>query len=150
MCTLRRVLVVDDNAGIQALLKTALTAEGYKVQIAAHGQTALKRVEEAPPCLILLDVRMPVLDGPAFVQAYRARPSADAHMVVISAEPRAADLARELGVPLVRKPFDLDALLDLVEERVNAHQPAALETGGRGDGETESRTALGARADRAG
>ena len=66
-----RVLVVDDDAGIRDLLDLALTNAGYAVALAEDGAAALAMVEAVAPDVILLDMRMPVLDGWAFAEAYR-------------------------------------------------------------------------------
>jgi putative two-component system response regulator len=58
-----RILVVDDRAENRALLERVLTAQGYLVQTASEGTSALRSIEHAPPDLILLDVQMPGLDG---------------------------------------------------------------------------------------
>jgi CheY-like chemotaxis protein len=68
----RRVLVVEDSPALRHLLAMALADEGYAVHTAADGARALELLERLAPCLILLDLRMPVMDGPAFARAYRA------------------------------------------------------------------------------
>ena len=57
------VLVVDDEPGNLELLRTALTADGYEVMVAARGEEALEKVEASPPDVILLDVALPGMDG---------------------------------------------------------------------------------------
>jgi CheY-like chemotaxis protein len=123
MCDARRVLVVEDLPALRQLLAMALADEGFAVRTAPNGAEALAGLEEAAPCLILLDLRMPVMDGHAFARAYRARGDADAHLVVMTAEARPGDL-REIGpVHVVPKPFDLGELLPVVERWVRAHPP---------------------------
>jgi CheY-like chemotaxis protein len=123
MCDARRVLVVEDLPALRHLLALALADEGFAVHTAADGAEALAGLEEADPCLILLDLRMPVMDGHAFARAYRARGDADAPIVVMTAEARPGDL-REIGpVHVVPKPFDLGELLPVVERWVRAHPP---------------------------
>lgn len=58
-----RILVVDDLPDNLGLLKTLLSFEGYQVDVAQDGYTAIAKVEATPPDLILLDVMMPGLDG---------------------------------------------------------------------------------------
>ncbi len=123
MCHTRRVLVVDDTPALKHLLQLALTNEGYTVAVADHGAHALRLLETFAPCLILLDLRMPVMDGTAFARAYRARERADAHIVVMTAEVQPGDLGAIAPVHVVRKPFDLDALLPIVEHWVHQHTP---------------------------
>lgn len=121
MCQARRVLVVEDTAAVRMLLILALTEEGYAVHGAVHGAHALQLLEMLAPCLILLDLRMPVMDGPAFARAYRAREEADAHIVVMTAEARPAELDAIAPVQLVPKPFELEELLPIVAQWVHAH-----------------------------
>lgn len=122
VCDARRVLVVEDAPAVRELLAVMLTEEGYAVHTAVHGAHALRLLETLTPCLILLDLRMPVLDGAAFVRAYRQRPNADAHLVVMTAEGREEDIAAIAPSALVRKPFDLEQLLRIVERWVGTHQ----------------------------
>ncbi len=101
----------------------ALTDAGFTVHAAQHGTHALQLLETLAPCLIVLDLRMPVMDGAAFVRAYRKRPDAHAHLVVMTAEGQKAEIW-EIGPSAgVRTPFDLDQLLSVVERWVTAHRP---------------------------
>jgi CheY-like chemotaxis protein len=123
MCHARRVLVVEDTPAVRQLLALALADEGYTVHTAQHGAQALALLDRSAPCVILLDLRMPVLDGAAFAQAYRQRPDADAHLIVMTAERRPAALAAIAPAAVVPKPFDLEQLLPLVAHWVGAHPP---------------------------
>ncbi len=114
----RPILVVDDDASLRRLLFWTLTEEGYSVLEASDGAVALARVHEATPGLILLDMRMPVLDGWEFARRYRARPGPHAPIVCVTAAADAAAVAArgtQIGaVASLSKPFDLDELLALV------------------------------------
>jgi CheY-like chemotaxis protein len=123
MCHARRVLVVEDTPALRQLLAQALADEGYTVRTAADGVHALRLLETLAPCLILLDLRMPVMDGWDFARAYRARDSADAHIVVLTAEPAPGSLDDIQPVHVAAKPFDLEELLPVVERWVLAHAP---------------------------
>ena len=57
------ILVVDDDASIRELIGMALVDEGYEVQAAPHGAAALEVISHSRPSVILLDMRMPVMDG---------------------------------------------------------------------------------------
>jgi len=74
MCDERRVLVVEDAAPIRDLLHDVLTYSGYLVTLAHHGAAGLQLISTALPCVILLDLEMPVMDGQEFVRAYRQTP----------------------------------------------------------------------------
>lgn len=123
MCHARRVLVVEDTPALRRLLEVTLRDEGYTVQTAVHGAHALQLLETLAPCLILLDLRMPVMDGRAFARAYRARDAADAQIIVMTAEARPRGLAEIAPAQVVSKPFDLEQLLPIVEQWVQAHTP---------------------------
>jgi CheY-like chemotaxis protein len=127
MCEARRVLVVEDMPAVRQLLVLTLAEEGYTVHTAVHGADALRLLETLAPCLILLDLRMPVMDGAAFARAYHRRPDADAHLVVLTAEGRAEQIRAIGPAAVVRKLFDLDRLLEVVARWVAAHRPPADE-----------------------
>ncbi|HET7769226.1 MAG TPA: response regulator [Chloroflexota bacterium] len=121
-----RVLCVDDEAVIRAVLCDILTDDGFDVRTATNGAAALDLLDSSAadgwrPDVVLLDINMPVMDGYAFAQAYRERAGA-APMIVITAGERLPDAAERAGAAAyVAKPFDLDALLDIVR----THQRAA-------------------------
>src|SRR6185295_6534557 len=108
------VLVVDDDPSIRDFVEAALEDEGYGVLSAGDGEAALALVEHRP-CAVLLDMRMPVLDGWGFAEAYRDQPGARAPIIVMTAAENAADWAEEIGAAAVlAKPFRLDDLLAVV------------------------------------
>ena len=110
---LARVFIVEDNPGVRNVLSLVLIREGYEVLTALQGAAALDRVARWRPDLILLDMMMPVMDGPGFVRAYRATPGPHAPIVAVTGAPHAA---LDLGVDFVlRKPVDIDELLQVVE-----------------------------------
>ena len=114
--------MVDDDEPVRRLLVWALTDEGYAVREAADGAVALARAQEAPPGLILLDMRMPVMDGWAFARRYHTRPGPHAPIICVTAAADAAAVAArgaQIGaVASLGKPFDLDELLALVRRYV--------------------------------
>ena len=119
-----RVLVVDDDEFIRACVVDILRDEGYEVLDAPHGAAALALVEDLPPDLILLDMRMPVLDGWGFARAYHDRPGPHAPIVVMTAAQDAAQRATQVcSASYIAKPFQLDELLEMVE-RFPRHQAA--------------------------
>ena len=118
----RPILVVDDDEPLRRLLFWTLTDEGYAVTAAPSGAAALALVHAVPPGLILLDMRMPVLDGWAFARRYRARPGPHAPIICVTAAADAAAVAARGAqidaVASLGKPFDLDELLALVRRYV--------------------------------
>lgn len=111
-----RVLVVDDDRGIREFVCTVLTEEGYDVTEATDGREALERADTTRPDVILLDMRMPVMDGWEFARTYRQRPGPHAPIVIVTAALDVAKDAKDIGADgFLAKPFQLDDLLDLVE-----------------------------------
>jgi CheY-like chemotaxis protein len=109
------ILVVDDDRAIREILADVLGLEGYPVVTAVNGAEALAQVEHALPRLILLDMRMPVMDGWAFARALRER-GLELPIVVMTAAQNARAWAREVGADhFLAKPFELDDLIALVQ-----------------------------------
>lgn len=108
------VLVVEDDQEIRDFVALVLEAEGYTVRTACNGVEALDMVHDSRPRLILLDMRMPVMDGRTFVQAYRQQAGPHAPVLVLTAAPDPQQAAREVQADgYLAKPFDLDHLLTL-------------------------------------
>lgn len=108
------ILVVDDDPGILAAVSDALSGEGFAVETALNGAAALEKVDRVKPGLILLDMRMPVMDGWAFARTLRARGLA-IPILVMTAAANAAGWAREIQADgFLAKPFDVSDLLDAV------------------------------------
>jgi two-component system chemotaxis response regulator CheY len=115
------ILIVDDDPLTLRIVADTLEDEGYEPLMAPHGAAALdciahRRMAGAPlPDLILLDMRMPVMDGWAFSAAYRRTPGPHAPIVVMTAAHDALDRAAQIGADgVLSKPFDLDELLAIV------------------------------------
>lgn len=108
------VLIVEDDADIRATMCEALEDNGYKAVPAANGMEALAylRSNNERPCLILLDLMMPVMDGQTFRAEQRADPAlASIPVVVISAYRDVERYANDLAAECLPKPVRLDALL---------------------------------------
>ncbi len=115
----RHILVVDDDLAIQDFVSMALTNEGYEVVTASDGEAALRQATEAQPALILLDMRMPNMDGPAFIDAYQKLAISPAPIIVLTAGRGTNNALVPFTVAgFLPKPFDLDELLLLVEQFV--------------------------------
>jgi CheY-like chemotaxis protein len=122
------VLVVEDEPDIRALLVGLLEADGYRALSAAEGGEALRLLQTMPvlPCLILLDLMMPGMNGFEFRTAQRRdKRLASVPVVVLTAYGQSLDGARLGDVDLLQKPIDLDVLLALIESR----SARAVETG---------------------
>jgi CheY-like chemotaxis protein len=117
--TLSRLLYVDDDPTLALLTRISLErVGGFTVKTCSSGTEALAEVEAFAPDLILLDVMMPVLDGPATLQALRRLPGlADVPVIFMTAKVQGDELARyrELGAAdVIGKPFDPVKLPELV------------------------------------
>jgi CheY-like chemotaxis protein len=123
-----QLLLVEDDRGVRDAIEDYLEDEGYSVLSANDGEQALSILEGlSDPCLVVLDVRMPVMDGVEFMRQFRARPWLKHHRLVLMS---ASELAPELtGAPgvvgLLQKPFELERLLTLVQAEVAALAPAS-------------------------
>jgi CheY-like chemotaxis protein len=108
------ILVVDDDPDLREFLRLMLTSIGFEVTSAANGQEALDDMEGHDPDLILLDMKMPVMDGWAFCRALEAR-DARPPIVVLTAAPDPAGRAAEVHAEgWLGKPFeyaDLEAIV---------------------------------------
>ena len=111
-------LIVDDNEDIATLLQLLLEGAGHRVRVAHNGEQGLAELEAGLPDVVLLDVEMPVLDGPGL--AYQMFVSncgkENLPVVLASAVADLPEVAQRVGTPYsIAKPFDPEALLALVE-----------------------------------
>jgi CheY-like chemotaxis protein len=110
------VLVVEDDQQMLRFVAEALAHVGVRVVTAENGLEALDQLRRHRPCLIMLDLALPLLDGSGFVAAARNDPELPMVPVVcLSGLPDAARRAEELGaVECLTKPIDPDTLLGVV------------------------------------
>lgn len=112
-----RVVLAEDEASLRSFLALALHDEGYEVLSAKDGKEALELATLGSPNCILLDMRMPRVDGWEFARRYREQPGEHAPIIVMTANIEAPRAARDVGaVAYLVKPFDLDALLTVLEK----------------------------------
>jgi DNA-binding response OmpR family regulator len=110
-----KILAVDDDQSILDLMTDILVGEGYDVLPAQDGAEALRVLEKDRPCVVLLDMRMPTLDGWGFASAMRDR-GLRYPVVVVTAAENARAWAQEIGADAyLAKPFQLKDLLRIVE-----------------------------------
>lgn len=108
---MERILYIEDETDIQEVAKLALeSVGGYTVEVCSSGEEGLERAPEFAPELILLDVMMPDMDGPATLKALRELPeTADIPVVFMTAKSQAPEIKRfkSLGaLDVITKPFD--------------------------------------------
>jgi CheY-like chemotaxis protein len=129
---LGRVLVVEDDEGMREAFRDFFEDAGYVVRCAANGVEALAILRCEPISLIVLDLQMPGMDGRELRRRQREDPSiAGVPVVLVTANPRATID----GVRTIRKPFDGEALLRVVEalQGVGGAPGRDVAEGGSGD-----------------
>jgi DNA-binding response OmpR family regulator len=111
-----RVLVIDDEPMLRETLGQVLTEEGYVVDFAVDGESALERVHAARPDAILLDLMMPGMNGRQFLQSLRSNPAYESVPVLIMTAVHGLNVnLQTLGASeVVEKPFNIDELLNKV------------------------------------
>jgi CheY-like chemotaxis protein len=110
-----QILLVEDDPAIRTLMVTWLDTEGYDVRTASNGREALVRLCEETPCLMIVDLNMPLMDGAELRRQQLQMPGLSAiPFILVSASDNATRIAQELGIDLITKPFDADGLLRIV------------------------------------
>jgi len=112
------ILIVDDDEGVTQTFARMLRLEGFKVRTAASAETGLREAEESHPDAIILDMRMPLIDGLGFLRRLRAHETPHATPVAIVTgdyflEESVSNELRELGAELRFKPLWLEDLVGL-------------------------------------
>lgn len=112
----KRILVVEDDDAIRALLFTVLRRRGFKIDTASNGAAALERVTHCNYSLILLDLMMPVMSGYEFLAEIDRRKLPHRPLIIVltagGAPPK--DLSSDFVAGTIRKPFDIELLIDTV------------------------------------
>jgi CheY-like chemotaxis protein len=110
----KKVLIVDDEREIRESLEEFFQDEGFAVSTAANGAEALARLREAEaPCVVLLDLLMPVLDGNQVYQAMQQEPRLNqVPVIVMTSDPSRAPS----GLLIMKKPMNLTRLLSTVRQ----------------------------------
>jgi CheY-like chemotaxis protein len=118
------VLVVEDHDDTREMVELCLRLDGYHVSTAADGADALARVGQEPPCLILLDVTMPVMDGIAFARALRQSSDpqlAATPIILLTAVADVKDALTQTGaLAAIVKPISVDRMMEEVARHCGA------------------------------
>jgi two-component system response regulator (stage 0 sporulation protein F) len=113
-------LVIDDQPGIRRLLLEVLTEEGYKVGTAANGYEGVQKAKELKPALILMDMKMPGMDGIETLRELKRIGLGD--KVILMTAYGELDLineARDMGAyAFITKPFDIIALCQTISDTI--------------------------------
>jgi two-component system, response regulator, stage 0 sporulation protein F len=121
---MRKILIVDDQYGIRVLLQEVLGKEDYLIFQAPNGQTALEIVRKEKPDLVLLDMKIPGMDGLEILRHIRTiEPETKVIMMTAYGE---LDLIKEASVlgalTHFTKPFDIDELRECVKQYLKSDQ----------------------------
>lgn len=111
----KRILVVDDDDAIRALLFTILRRRGFKVDVARNGVEAVERCAQCLYAVVLLDLMMPRMSGYEVLECLSREPAESRPVVIVltaGLEPRKLDTTLVVGT--MHKPFDVDLLIDTV------------------------------------
>lgn len=112
------LLIVDDDQEVRRLLTLVLEQAGYRVETARNGCEALASVAHAPPALVLLDLAMPVMTGREFVRRLRT-PGIHIPVIAMSGGVETKADAVSFGASgYLPKPFDIEAVLEMVRHFV--------------------------------
>jgi excisionase family DNA binding protein len=113
------VLIVDDDPSLRATLRDLATDQGYGALTAADGLEALgilRSVETPRPSVIILDIRMPNMDGLQFLEEQKRDPELAGIPVIVIA----ADRSEVAGAPVIRKPLDISKLVDAIRGAIRS------------------------------
>lgn len=128
-----RVLVVDDEPAIRALVAKIIERAGYPVDVACDGREAHERIDAHQYAVVVLDLMMPQMNGFDFIDILRERPEPRPAVIVITAAPELS-LSRQLDPQVVhsvvRKPFDINVLADLIAAAAESRNAAAVRRDG--------------------
>jgi CheY-like chemotaxis protein len=111
------VLIVDDEPEIRKMIYEILTLEGYPLETAANGREALDLLKSSGPRVVLLDIRMPILDGEGFLQELEALPSERKKhkIILVSAFLNLPNYQHLRAEARLAKPFTADQLINTIE-----------------------------------
>jgi len=114
---LKKVLIVDDNAGIRRLFAEVLIGEGYSVDTASDGLQALEKIREYVPSVVLLDLKMPVMGGMEVLnEISHSYPDVPVILITSYTNQKDVKLSLESGIVkhCISKPFSLSDLIELL------------------------------------
>jgi DNA-binding response OmpR family regulator len=118
-------MVIDDDHSVREILSLALGEEGYAVDSAADGAEGLALLARRPADVVIVDMRMPELDGATFCRLYAKQTAGKGRVILMTAMPGRSVTPDMPGVvEWIAKPFDLDEALEVVARIVNASTTA--------------------------
>jgi two-component system response regulator PrrA len=116
-----RILIVDDDEGVTQTFARMLRLEGYEVWTAMNAETGLREAARMHPDAIILDLRMPLVDGLGFLRRLRAHDGQrDTPVAIVTGDyfldDKVSSELRELGAELKFKPLWLEDLVGLARD----------------------------------
>jgi len=124
----RKIYVVDDDKNICEIVSLYLEKEGFDVEQIYDGQTALKKIQEKPPKLVILDIMLPGIDGIALCREVRKFSKVPIIMLTAKGDTLDKVLALEIGADdYIVKPFDGKELVARVKAVLRRHEPESEE-----------------------
>jgi two-component system response regulator PrrA len=120
---LAKVLIVDDDPGVVQTFARLLRLEGYEVVTALDADAALREVETSHPDAVLLDLRMPLMDGLTFLRRLRAREERHTPVAIVTADYLVDEATtrelRELEADVYYKPVWLEDLVGITRRLIH-------------------------------
>jgi DNA-binding response OmpR family regulator len=136
------ILVVDDDEGVRQIFARMLRLEGYRVRTAMNAEMGLREVVESSPSAIILDLRMPLVDGLDFLRRLRATRAHRTSVAIVTGDYFLEDTVsaelRALGATLMFKPLWLEDLVDLTHTLLNALTESPIRRASRSPGRPPS------------
>jgi two-component system response regulator AtoC len=122
---MRKILIIDDDKDMRSVLSDLVMSEGYEAVVAGHGKTALKEISSHSPDLILLDIRLPGIDGMTLLEKIK---EIDRNIIIIMitghGDIKDAVRAMKLGaVDYITKPFDNNEIMATIRKALQTGRP---------------------------
>lgn len=116
-----KILVIDDDYGINEVLEIILTENNYQTKIITETEKIIEKIEKFKPNLILLDIFMPDKNGHEICKQIKNNPKIeDTPVIILSASTQTKNLAIKAGADdFIFKPFEMDELLEKI--KINIH-----------------------------
>lgn len=111
----RKILIVEDDSRLRELYRNALRTAGYAVVAVEDGADALRQIEHSIPALVVLDLRLPRVDGRDVHRELKARPDTCNIPVIVVSGTDMTDVDAKQFAHVLRKPCDPDRLVDTVD-----------------------------------
>ncbi len=122
MTTKPLALVIEDDVDLMEIFSQAIQGAGYTVEVCTAGDVGAKRLAEAKPPMLILDLHLPGLNGLEVLRRLRADPATAATTVfVVSADPQTAELTRNLADLVLIKPVSFQQLRELASRYYRRH-----------------------------